>query len=60
MFVNTMTADANYPLQDCENLQVPNQMQLSQKLINFSEFFFLFLESTLIFNRFEKKDDRHS
>ena len=60
MFVNTMTADANYPLQDCENLQVPNQMQLSEKLRNFSQFFVRFLESTLIFNRFEKKDDRHS
>ena len=55
-----MTADANYPLQDCENLQVPNQMQLSEKLRDFSEFFVRFLESTLIFNRFEKKDDRHS
>ena len=60
MFVNTLTADANYPLQDCEYLQVPNQMQLSEKLRNFSEFFVRFLESTLIFNRFQKKDDRHS
>ena len=60
MFVNTLTTDANYPLQDCEYLQVPNHMQLSEKLRNFSEFFVRFLESTLIFNRFEKKDDRHS
>ena len=31
VFVNTLTADSKYPLQDCENLQLPIQMRLSQK-----------------------------
>ena len=29
VFVNTLTADGNYPVQDSENLQVLIQMQLS-------------------------------
>ena len=29
VFFNTLTADENYPVQDCENLQFPIQMQLS-------------------------------
>ena len=28
VFVNTLTVDGKYPVQDCENLQVPIQMQL--------------------------------
>ena len=31
VFVNTLTVDGNYLLQDSENLQLPIQMQLSQK-----------------------------
>ena len=27
--VNTLTADGKYPDQDCENLQLPIEMQLS-------------------------------
>ena len=38
VFVNRLRADGNYPVQDCENLQLPIQMQLSQKLKTFSEF----------------------
>ena len=29
VFVNTLIADDKYPVQGCENLQFPNQMQLS-------------------------------
>ena len=39
VFVNTFTADVKYPVQGCENLQVPVQMQLSEKGKTFSEFF---------------------
>ena len=39
VFVNTFTADVKYPVQGCENLQVPIQMQLSEKGKTFSEFF---------------------
>ena len=29
VYVNTLTADGKYPVQYCENLQLPIQMQLS-------------------------------
>ena len=29
--VNTLTADEKYRVQDCENLRLPIQMQLSKK-----------------------------
>ena len=35
VFVNRLTADSKYPVQDCENLQLPIQMELSQKVKNF-------------------------
>ena len=38
VFVNRLTADGKYPVQDCENLQLPIQMQLSQKRKIFSIF----------------------
>ena len=60
VFVNTLTADAEYPVQDCKNLQLPIQMQLSEKRKTFSEFFVPFLESTSNFKHFERKDDSHS
>ena len=60
VFVNTLTADGKYPVQGCENLQLPIQMQLSDKQNNFSQFFVPFLESTSNFKHFEKKDDSRS
>ena len=60
VFVNTLTADGNYLVPDCENFQLPIQMQLSEKRKTFSQFFVPVLESTSIFKHFEKKDDRHS
>ena len=46
MFVNTLSADGMYPVQDCEKLQLPSQMHLSEKPKAFSQFFVPFLEST--------------
>ena len=48
LFFNTLTAYDKYPVQDCENLPLPVQMQLSEKSKGiFSIFFFFgFLEST--------------
>ena len=46
VFVNTLTADGKYPVQGCENLQLPIQMQLFQKRKTFFQFFILFLRST--------------
>ena len=31
VFLNTLTANGNYPAQDCANLQVPIQIELSKK-----------------------------
>ena len=60
VFVKTLAADGKYPAQNCENLQVPIHMQLSQKGKSFSQFFFQFLECTSSFKHFGKKDDCHS
>ena len=60
VFVNTLTADGKYPVQGCENLQLPIQMQLSEKQKTFSKFFVPFLESSSNFKHFEKKVDCHS
>ena len=38
VFVSRLTADGKHPVQDCENLQLPIQMQLSQKRKIFSIF----------------------
>ena len=60
MFVNTLTADGNYPVQYCGNLQLPSKMILSQKRKIFSQFSVPFVESTSNFKHFEKKDDGFS
>ena len=36
VFVNTLTANDKYPVQDCDNLPLPTQMQLSEKRKTFS------------------------
>ena len=46
VFVNVLTADAKYSVQDCDKLRLPIQMQLCQKPENFSQFSFPFLQST--------------
>ena len=43
VFANTLTPDGKYPVQGCENLQLPLQMQLSEKRSTFSEYLFLFI-----------------
>ena len=60
VFVNTLTADGKYPVQGCENLQLPIQMQLSEKQKNFTQFFLPFLESSSNFKHLEQKVDSHS
>ena len=60
MFVNKLTVDDKNYLLDRENLTQPIRIQLSQKQKIFSEFFFGFLKSILIFKDFPKKDDPHS
>ena len=60
VFVNTLTVDAKYPFQDCENLLLPIQMHLSEKRKTVSQFLVPFLESTSNFKHFEKKYDCQS
>ena len=55
-----MTANYEYSRNNTDNLPLPVQMQLSGKLKTFSRFFIAFLESTLNFEHFEKKDEPHS
>ena len=59
-FVNTLTADDKYPLQDCENLPPLIQTQLSGKRKTFYQYFLPFLKSTSSFKHSKRKDDRHS
>ena len=60
VFFNTLTDDDKYPVQDCKNLPLPIQMQLSEKRKTLFQFFVPFLGSESSFKRFERKDDRHS
>ena len=60
VFVIRLTPDGKYPVHDCENLQLPIQMQLARKRKSFSELFVPFPESTSNFKHFEKKDYCHS
>ena len=52
--------DGKYAVQDCKNLQLPIQMQLSEKRKTLSQFFVPFLESTSKFKSFEEKGHCHS
>ena len=55
LLVNTLAADDKYTVLNRENLTIPIQMQLYQRLKTFSRFFSAFLKSRLNFERFEKK-----
>ena len=44
LFVNTLTVEGMYPVQDCYKFRLPIQMQLSEKPKRFSQFFAPFLE----------------
>ena len=54
--LNTLTANYEYPRSNTDNLPLPVQMQLSEKLEIFSPFFIAILESALNFEHFEKKN----
>ena len=60
VFVNTLTADENYPFGESGDLQSPIEMQLYWKQKTFSEFFVPFMESPWNFKNFHKKGNRHS
>ena len=60
MFVNTLTADDLYSLLNRDNLTQPIRTQLFQKQKDFSQYFLVFLKSTLIFEHLQKKEELHS
>ena len=55
VLVNTLTANGKYLVQDCENLRLPFQMQLSQKRKSFLNFLFHFWNLNQILNILKKK-----
>ena len=55
VFANRLTADRKYPIQDCENLQLPIKNQLSEKRKIFLNFFFHFWKIRQILNIFKKR-----
>ena len=60
ILVSILTADGKYPVQGFENLELPIQMELSEKQLTFSQFIIPFLESTSDFKYFEKMYDCYS
>ena len=56
LIVNMLTTNDEYSGSYRENLPLPIQMQLSDQLKTFSEIFIAFLETTVRFKCFEKKD----
>ena len=58
VFLNTMAAEAKYPIEHSENLPLRIKMKLSEKRKTFSGFFVLFLESTSSVE--QKNDGSHS
>ena len=59
MFDNTMTVDDKYFLLNRYNLTQPIDIQLSQKQIDFYQFFII-LEIYVKFSPFSNKNDAHS
>ena len=55
VFVNTWIAADKYPVQNCENLRLPIQIQLPQIRKSFSQFFVPLLEPTSNFKNFKKR-----
>ena len=59
LFPNTLSADGKYSLLNWDNLTQPIPVQLSQKQDAFSQFFFLFSNSSVNFEHLPKKDGSH-
>ena len=60
LFPNTLSADGKYSLLNWDNLTQHIQIKLSQKQKTFSEFFSMFLKSSLNLEHFHKKNDSRS
>ena len=60
VFVDILSVDYKYPVQYCQNLRFPSQMQLFEIEKRFLDFLFLFWILHQYLNILKKKDDRHS
>ena len=60
LLVNTLTANYEYSRSNTDNLPLPFQMQLSEKLKRFFPSFIAFSESALNFEHFQKTKEVHS
>ena len=60
VFLNTLTSDGKYPVEGCENFQLPFQTQLSEKRKTVAQLFVPFLDSTSNSEHFERNDDCRS
>ena len=59
LLVNILAADEKHPVLKRNNLTILTQTELSQKRKTFSQFFAVFLKSSLNFKCFQEKDDAH-
>ena len=57
VFLNTLTSDGKYPVEGCENFQLPFQTQLSEKRKTVAQLFVPFLDFTSHSEHFERNDD---
>ena len=57
---NTLTANYEYSRSNTETLPLPVQMQLSEKLKTFTQFFIAIFETTLNFEHFERNEPHRS
>ena len=55
VFVNRLAVDGKYPVSDCENLQLPIQMQYLKKFNLFLDFLFHFWNLNQILNISKKR-----
>ena len=60
LLVNTLAASYEYSCSNTDNLQLPVQMQLSEKSQKIFQIFIAFLESALNFEHFEHKKQNES
>ena len=60
LLVNILTANYEYSRSNTDNLPLPFQMQLSEKLKKYFAFFIVFLQSALNFEHFFLKKEPHT
>ena len=57
LLLNTLAAEEKYAVLNKDNINIPIQMQVSQKQKSFSQFFASFFKSRVHFEHFDKEND---